>query len=53
MTQNAIQEQIKALQLSTNKALQSKESAQKFLIEAGILKVKQEVSTKSSLIKKK
>lgn len=55
MTQNAIQEQIKALKSSTNRALQSKQSAQRFLIQAGILKTKQEVnsSTKSSLIKKK
>lgn len=38
MTQFAIQEQIDATKKVTNKALELKESAQKILIDAGIVK---------------
>ena len=37
MTQIAIQEQIAAIKKATDKAIESKESAKKFLVEAGIL----------------
>ena len=38
MTQVAIQAQIEAINKATEKAAQSKESAKKFLIDAGIIK---------------
>ncbi len=37
MTDTAIQEQIKDIKKATDKALQSKEAARKFLADAGIL----------------
>lgn len=38
MTQFAVQTQVEAIQKATAKALQSKESAIKFLMDAGIIK---------------
>jgi hypothetical protein len=38
MTQTAIQEQIEAIRKVTEEALKTKESALKFLIDAGIIK---------------
>jgi hypothetical protein len=38
MTQEAIQEQINAIKQATQNALQSKETAEKFLLDAGIIK---------------
>jgi hypothetical protein len=46
MTQSAIQEQVDAIRKATDKALKSKEAANKFLIDAGIIK-KQEIKTTS------
>lgn len=40
MTQITVQEQIKAIQKATQEALQSKESAHKFLVDAKIIKEK-------------
>jgi hypothetical protein len=51
MTDLAIQKQIDAIKRATTEALKSKESARKFLIDAGILKEKN--TTKSSSAKKK
>lgn len=39
MTQEAIQEQINAIKQATQNALQSKETAEKFLLDAGIIKI--------------
>jgi ribosomal protein S9 len=38
MTQVAVQTQVEAIKMATQKALQSKEAALKFLTDAGILK---------------
>ena len=38
MTQTAIQLQVEAIKKATEKALESKESAMKFLVEAGIIR---------------
>jgi len=42
MTQIAIQTQIEAIKKATEKALQSKEAALKFLTDAGIIKEEEE-----------
>ena len=41
MTQIAVQEQIDAMKKTAEKALRSKETALRFLVEAGIVKEKQ------------
>jgi hypothetical protein len=51
MTQIAIQSQVEAIKKATAKALQSKESALKFLTDAGILK--EEKSNKTSKAREK
>ena len=38
MTPEAIQEQVNAIKQATQNALQSKETAEKFLVDAGIIK---------------
>ncbi len=54
MTQTMIDEQIKTIQAATRKASTSKESAAKFLREAGIIKrTKSESSGKLTDIRKK
>ncbi|MEJ0106425.1 MAG: hypothetical protein WDO19_29490 [Bacteroidota bacterium] len=51
MTQIAINTQVEIIKKATEKALQSKESAQKFLTDAGILK--EDKSQKSDKQKEK
>ncbi|GGB10865.1 hypothetical protein [Puia dinghuensis] len=41
MTQAAIQEQVNTIKAATKKALRSKESTQKFLVDAGIIEEKE------------
>ena len=44
MTEVAIQRQIEAIKQATQEALETKESALKFLIDAGIVKEKKDAS---------
>lgn len=54
MTQIAINKQIEAIKKATEEALKSKESARKFLVDAGIIKDKKETAPiNSSNVKKK
>lgn len=54
MTQERIQRQIEVLEIVTAEICKSKESAHKFLVDAGIVKPrKKRKSTKSSAEKKK
>lgn len=53
MTEIAVQQQIDAIKKATEKALKSKESAQKFLSDAGIVKDKAIISDKQGDKKKK
>ncbi len=46
MTDFAIKEQIKAIKKATDKASKSKESALKFLVDAGIIKAEKNTSSK-------
>lgn len=48
MTQIAIQTQVEAIKQATQEALKSKESALKFLMDAGIIKPKKETTTVTS-----
>jgi hypothetical protein len=50
MTQISVQTQVDAIKKATEKALQSKESAKKFLLDAGILK--EETASRKSKLKK-
>ena len=53
MTQIAIQQQIEAIRKTTEEALKTKESALKFLKDAGIISDKAAQASKSSDKKKK
>jgi hypothetical protein len=53
MTQTAINTQIEAIKQATQEALKSKESAHKFLVDAGIIKEKKEEAPKAPDNKKK
>ena len=53
MTETAIKEQIKAIERATEKAMKSKETALKFLQDAGIIKTHAAAQTNNSSKKKK
>lgn len=52
MTQLTVNQQIEAIQKVTQEALKSKETAHKFLVDAGIIKEKKAETPKSSDNKK-
>lgn len=53
MTQVAIQAQVDAIKKATEKALKSRETALKFLMDAGIVSGKDKNATASKQVKKK
>ncbi len=53
MTQIAIQTQIEVIKKATKEALKSKESALKFLVDAGIIREKKDDGIKTINTKKK
>jgi hypothetical protein len=53
MTQTAVNTQIEAIKQATQDALKSKESAHKFLVDAGIIKEKKEENQKVTNTSKK
>ena len=53
MTQIAVNRQIEAIKKATQEALKSKQTARKFLVDAGIINSKKQVAPKETSNKKK